>query len=298
MEDSISREVRVISDSDIKNITVPFSTNHPSRQMSNIEYDWIPLTFLNLVVQSGFIPKSKPLSTLLVAHAGLGKTIKLETLRQFDFVKYTLDITPKIIAEFLNDVQDGKKMFLVIPDYIATLSHSKRTVELARSIFRAMMEEGVTDVDIFGMVCHFKTKIRAGLISGITPEYYNENTRVWKSDGFLQRFIPFSYSHKPSTTNSVLDNIKNNIDTVSTFDMKIRTKDVYTPVRKEEIDDKIRLIMYSILEPKEPPYRLYLQLISLCNASAILRDSKEVTTIDTDLVKLFANYINRGQTPI
>lgn len=292
MEDSKIRGVQPISDTDINNIRLPYTPNHPSN------YDWLPLTFMNLIAQSAFIPNTKILSSLLIAHAGLGKTIKLELLRKFDFVKYTLDITPKQLMEFLNDVESGKKKFLVIPDYIATLGHSKRTMELARSIFRGMMEEGITDVDIFGMICHFKTKVKAGLISGITPEYFNENTRAWKSDGFLQRFLPFSYSHKPTTTLTVLDNIRDNIDTVSTFDMKIKTKDVIEPLRTKEMDNELRLIMYSILEPKEPPYRLYQQLIGLANASAVLRDSKEVTIIDIDLVKTVANFINRGQTPI
>ena len=293
MEDSKNRGVGSETDTDIQKICrLPLGLNHPTN------YDWLPLTFLNLVVQSAFIPRNKILSSLLIAHAGLGKTIKLELLRKFDFVKYTLDITPKIIGEFLIEVELGKKRFLVIPDYIATLGHSKRTIELARSIFRGMMEEGITDVDIFGMQCHYHSKVRAGLISGITPEYFNENTRVWKSDGFLQRFLPFSYAHKTTTTLAVLDNIRDNIDTVSTFDMKIKTKDVIEPVRTQEIDDKIRLIMYAILEPKEPPYRLYQQLISLCNSSAVLRDSKEVTNIDIELIKTVSSFINRGQTQI
>src|SRR5690349_15969591 len=106
MEDN-TRGVQLNKDTDI--ISSHIGSNHPSN------YDWIPLTFLNLVVQSAYIPNTKVLSTLFIANAGLGKTSKLEPLRQFDFVKYTLDITPKNLAEFLDDVEDGKVKFLVIP---------------------------------------------------------------------------------------------------------------------------------------------------------------------------------------
>lgn len=266
--------------------------NHPTK------YDWIPLTFLNLVVQTAFIPNTRILSTLLISNAGLGKTTKLEILRQFDFVKYTLDITPKNIKEFLDDCYKGRSKFLVIPDYIATLGHAKKTVELARSIFRGMIEEGITEIDIFGMEVEYETKVKAGLISGITPEYFNENTRVWKSDGFLQRFLPFSYSHSNETRMKVLDNIRDKIDTISSFDMRIKRKDIEEPIRTKDIDNQIRLVSFGLIDPKEPPYRMYQQIIALCNASAVLRDSREVQQIDIDLVTTLSNYINRGQAQL
>lgn len=291
MENQNTRGVRADMDT-VKNKSIHLGPNHPSN------YDWLPLTFLNLVVQSAFVPNTKILSTLIIAQAGLGKTIKLEVLRQFDFVNYTLDITPKLIADFLDTVEEGKKKFLVIPDYIATLGHAKKTTDLARAIFRGMIEEGITNVDIFGMTRHYKTKIKAGLISGITPEYFNENTRVWKSDGFLQRFLPFSYSHTHSTRLRVLDNIRDKVDTINSFEMKIKTKDVVEPVRTHDVDNQIRIIMYNILDQREPPYRLYQQLVSLCNSSAVLRDSQEVEQVDVDLVKLLSSFINRGQTAI
>lgn len=289
MENS-SREVRL--NNDIHNIGIRIEPNHPTN------YDWIPLTFLNLVIQSAFIPNTKQLSTLLIANAGLGKTSKLDPLRQLPFVKWTLDITPKHLMDFLRSVERGDKKFLVIPDYISTLGHAKKTVELARSIFRSMMEEGITEVDIFGMELQFKDKVKAGLISGITPEFFNENTRVWKSDGFLQRFLPFSYSHSPKSKQKVLDNIRDKIDSIGAYNFKIITDNVNEPTRTIDIDNRIRLLAYQVLDKNEPPYRMYLQLIALCNASAVLRNSLTVEEIDIELVTVLSNYINRGQNPL
>lgn len=261
-------------------------------------HDWIPLTFLNLVLQTGFIPNTKMLSCLLIAPAGGGKTIKLELLSQFDFVKYTHDITPKPLMQFLDQVERGELKYLVIPDYISTLGHSKRTVELARGIFRSMVEEGIKDVDVFGMDRHFNRKLKAGLVSGITPEYFNANSRVWKNDGFLSRFLPFSYSHSPKTVEKVLTNIRDKKDTINSFKIMIKKK-AKEPSRNEEIDTKIKLISYELLESKgDLPYRRYIQLVALCNASAVLRGSSTVENRDVELVRALAGYINRALIPI
>lgn len=276
------------------NIEYPNEPNPPSLP----NYDWIPMTFLNLVIQSSFIPNTRILSTLLVTQAGLGKTIKLEYLRKYDFVEYVLDITPKHIADFLDDVNDNKKRFIVIPDYIATLSHSKRTSELARSIFRAMIDEGVIKVSIFGMERDYKRKIKAGLISGITTDYMNMNSRQWKNDGFYSRFLPFSYSHSALTTETVLNNKRDNIDTVGLFDMKIKKNVSECPVRTIDIDNRIKLITYHLIDSTDAPYRMYDQVVSLCNSCAVLRDSKTVESQDVDLVLRLSNFINRKYNTI
>jgi hypothetical protein len=285
---------------DIKS-SIPFGGNSPPSISYNGDmknYDWIPLTFLNLVLQSAFIPNTRVLSTLLVSQAGLGKTTKLAYLRQFDFVEYSLDVTPKLLMSFLDAVNDNKKKFLVIPDYIATLGHNKKTVELARSIFRAMIDEGVIKVSVFGMERDYKHTVKAGLVSGITSDFMNMNSRMWKSDGFLSRFLPFSYSHTNETKVDVIDNKLINRDTISEYSMAIKQKDVVEPTRTRAIDAEIRLIAYSLIEPKDAPYRAYDQVVALCNSSAVLRDSKAVELRDIDLVRKLSNFMNRVQHPL
>jgi len=262
-------------------------------------HDIIPLTFLNLVLQSAFIADTKILSSLLIAKAGLGKTIKLEFLRKFKFVYYTVDMTPKHLIQFFEKLDKGEKKFLVIPDYITTLAHAQKTKDLFRGHLRAMMEEGVKDSDAYGTEYHFNKKLYGGLISGITPEYFNSNNAIWKRDGFLSRFLPFSYSHSAKSTEKILANIKDRVKNIDDFDMVVRIgKKIKYPECSDTIDKDRRLIMYSLLNPQEPPYRMYQQIIALCNASAIIRGSNSVTEKDIELVKTLAEFINRKQIPI
>lgn len=276
------------------------TTPNPHENCKQEEYI-LPLTFLRLIIQSIFIPPThKPLSALLIAKAGLGKTIKLERLRKFDFVYYTVDITPKKLLDFLDKVERGEKKFLVIPDYIATLGHSKKTVDLFRSLMRSVIEEGLTDIDAYGLERHYGKKVRCGLISGITPEYFNQNSRIWKSDGFLSRFLPFSYSHTPVTITKVLQNIRMNMGEPNKFEMKIKTKKLYEPEHDDAMDVRMQNIMYKcgLVAPKEAPYRAYIQIRALCQASAILRDSKKVELQDIELIELLSRFFNRNEAEI
>lgn len=261
------------------------------------KHDSIPLIFLKLVLQSAFIPNTKQLSTLIIAKAGLGKTIKLEQLRRNPYVYYTVDITPKHFIQFLAKVHDKKKKFLVIPDYITTMGHAKKTKDLLRGHLRAMMEEGCQDNDAYGIEYHFPYPIKGGLISAITPEYFNSSSKIWKSDGFLSRFLPFSYSHSPESTKQVLDNIKNKNNPITKFGLKVKTSGVKEPSRTDDIDNQIRLMAYEIAEG-DPPYRPYLQMIALCNSSAVFRESTKVEKEDIDLIRSLLVFINRKQNAI
>lgn len=271
---------------------LPLNLNHPTNK-----HDIVPLLFLNLVVQSAFIPETKTLSALFVARAGLGKTIKLEHLRKLKFVYYTVDITPKHLIQFFEKVNRGEKKFLVIPDYITTMGHAKKTKDLLRGHLRAMMEEGVKDSDAYGVEYHFDKILKAGIISAITPEYFEGSSRIWKADGFLSRLIPFSYSHSPETQEIVLTNIRDKINTIKDFEFEIKRKVHQPPTRNREIDLEIKNMALEMAEGN-PPYRPYQQILALCNSSAVLRDSKTVEQNDIKLIRSMLTFVNRKQNPL
>lgn len=264
----------------------------------SLDYEVIPSRFLNLILQSAFIPNTQILSTLLIARAGLGKTSILQKIKKLDFVEYTVDMTPKGIVEFLKDVDGKGKKFLVLPDYIATLGHSKKTKDLSRTFFRAMMEEGIKDNSAFGMELHLRKEVHAGLISSITPEFYESNMHVWRVDGFLSRFLPFSFSHSPTTERLIIEDILNKTNHKIDYDFKIRTDNVTEPKKTEAISTKIELLSFRIKDRNATPYRPLRQMISLCNANAVLRDSDYVEDIDINEVTEICKFINKEQNPL
>jgi hypothetical protein len=274
-------------------------SNHPSEMGElYLDYNWIPLAYMNLILQSAFIPNTKILSTFFISNAGLGKTTYLEFLKRFDFISYVLDITPTYIVEFLREVEHGRKKFLVTPDYITFLGHNKKTIDLAQSYFRAMIEEGASNIKTYNVNIDFDIPVKAGIISGITVDKANENTGRWKADGFYSRLLPFSYSHSIQTQNSILRNIFLHKEIIDKVNMKI-VKDPQEPAWTEQIDSEIKIVAFSLADSYTGAvYRKYKQILALCKSSAILRGSTTIERKDILLVQKMANYINRKQNPI
>lgn len=262
-------------------------------------FDKPTVEFLNLVLESAFIPNAKILSTLLITLPSLGKTTYLQLTENLDFVKYTNDISPKPLMEFLDDVEKGRKKFLVIPDYINTLAHGKNTVENTRSILRSMIEEGYTSSDYYGMQREYDHPVKAGLISGITVEKVNENTGRWRADGFYSRLLPWSYSHSLPTSESIVKDKLDGAKPIRDIRFKIN-KNPTEPTLDELMKEKVKNLSLQLIQDKYVGaiYRPLEQVLSLVKGSAVLRDSKKVEQEDISHVMGLSVYINRHQNPI
>lgn len=231
---------------------------------------------------------------MLIAKPSLGKTTYLELLKKFDFIEYTIDITPKRIADFLDEVDNGKKKFLVIPDFISHTAHSKRTAELSRSIYREMMQSGVNKISIYGMERTYRNNPKAGLLTAITSDKANANTGFWRSDGFYSRLLPFSYNHSKTTETRILQDKYANKNPFRDFNLDVNPN--AEDVELTEMSDKdIQLMARDIVEPTDAPYRSYDLIKALCKSNAVLRQSNVVEEIDTNTVRQLVDYMNRKQ---
>jgi len=259
-------------------------------------YNSIPLTVIQLVLQSVFNPPNfKPLSLLLISQAGLGKTSYLSKLQQFDFVEYVNDITPKFAVEFLKKVESGKKNFLVLPDLIPTTSHAKNTKETLFSVFRSMTEEGVNDLSDYGMEFHSRNgkPVRAGLITGITSDKYNENKHAWRKDGFLSRLLPFSYSHSGTTESAILLEKRKHTTSLDLAKLLVNEKPKEVIVSDSDylfIETLARALSNEI---QGTPYRPFDLVKHLLVSSASLRNSDRIEEQDIKLVNQLSQYLNR-----
>lgn len=262
-------------------------------------YDKPTIDFLNLCLQSAFIPNTKILSGLLITLPSLGKTTYLELTQFLDFVHYTNDVSPKPLFEFLDEVDKGRKKFLVIPDFINTLSHSKNTVDNTRSIMRSMIEEGFTSSDFYGMQREYDKPVKAGMLSGITVDKANENTGKWKADGFYSRLLPWSYSHSQMTSQQIIDDKLNGERPIKKVKFVIN-RSPQEPTIDELMREKIKNLAFQITQDKYvgAVYRPLEQILALCKSSSIIRDSRKIEQIDIDNVLNLSNWINRKQNPL
>lgn len=262
-------------------------------------YDKPTIDFMNLVLQSAFIPNTKILSGLLITMPSLGKTTYLELTQTLDFVDYTNDISPKPLFDFLDEVERGRKKFLVIPDFINTLTHNKNTVDNTRSILRSMIEEGFKKSDFFGMQREYSYPVKAGLLSGITVDKVNENTGRWKADGFYSRLLPWSYSHSLETSEQIVRDKLNGEKPIRKVTFIIN-KTPIEPELDELNKERVKNLALIITQDKYlgAIYRPLEQILALCKSSAVIRGSKKIEQTDIDKVMKLAQWINRKQNPL
>lgn len=277
----------------IVNIGMEVAGNYPRL------FDRPTIEFLNLVLESAFVPNVKILSTFLITMPSLGKTTYLELTEPLDFVHYTNDISPKPLFEFLDEVEKGRKKFLVVPDFINTLTHSKNTVDATRSIIRSFTEEGFKQNDYYGMQREYDFPVKAGLISGITVDKIMENTGRWKADGFYSRLLPWSYSHSIQTSESIIQDKLDGARPIKKVKFNI-IKNTTEPKMDDLIKEKVKNIAIRITQDKYvgAVYRPLEQVLSLVKSNAVLRGSDKVEQVDIDKILSLVVWINRQQNPI
>lgn len=246
------------------------------------------MKLLALVLQTGFLKEETvPLSLLMMAKAGIGKSRLLKILKDRTYRNYVYsvtDITPKfLVNDFLEKCKKGKYRFICIGDFTnITDSHSVRTGSTIVSILRNITEEGSSDIKDFGMEFSSEGRdVKAGLITSTTKSSLSDFRRSWKSSGFLSRPLPFSFEHSPQTQRTILDEINNDS---RNSDQKLPYKINKHPPKVEIDSDLMKQFEpYSLMLAKETgsaPYRAQLQFRKLIKSNCVLNGRNRIEKQD------------------
>jgi hypothetical protein len=159
---------------------------------------------------------------------------------------------------------------------------------------RNITEEGAGKIKDFGMDFEPKKDIHAGLITSTTISSYSQFASSWKKTGFLSRVLPFSFTHSPITSNSILDDIDNNANIeLDRLPYKIKTKRVPFIEPNPELSKQFRYISDALGKATNSmPYRAQIQLNKLAKANVILRGDDKLTQQDINEVLELATYLN------
>lgn len=257
-------------------------------------FDVIPLLVENLILQTAYLKSyKKPISLLFLGKAGLGKSRLFIPLMKLDNVSYVNDITPKYLVEFLEKVKRGEKNCLAIPDFIHCTSHAIATRTVLTSILRSMTEEGVKDLSDYHLEFKSDKPVKATLITAITRASYGEFAKEWKKVGFLSRLLPFSYNHSPFTQNVIREFLEQRKpDPIYKVKLKIKKNPPKIEIPYHLLN---QLRVYEELLGKSTsstPYRAVIQLVSLTEALAVLRDETVATQEDVDIISFLCHWIN------
>jgi hypothetical protein len=248
-----------------------------------------PITeILKRIIASGFIKNARPLSCLLIAPVGAGKTTTLLKFSTNKNIMALSDVTPYGLTKLLSEIKMKGIKHLIIYDLVEPMSRGRASVNNLIGFFNSLIEEGIFKIST--AFIEVKEPINLGLITCTTEKEMKDKRRGWLGIGFISRLIPISFDYTSTDIIQILEDLaKQKIRDISFEELKIKEKDI-----KENETIFNQLIPYAqdmILEG-ELPFRKLEQLKILLMSNALLRNDDKVIQEDFDWFKSIVTYLN------
>lgn len=246
------------------------------------------IEILKRVVASGYIKNAEPLSCIIVAPIGAGKTTALRKMSINKNILALSDVTPYGFAKLLSEIRGKGITHIVIYDLVEPMSRSSSVVNSLIGFLNSLVEEGIFRIST-GFI-DIRERIKLGLITCTTENELKDKRRGWHGAGFISRLIPISFNYTNVDVIQILEDLANQkIKGILHEDLNLKSKSI-----KENPEIFRLLIPYAqgmaIEEAK--PFRNLKQLQVLLMANALLRNSDKVTQEDFNWFKSVANYLN------
>lgn len=159
---------------------------------------------VELSLLSGYIKDgTAPLSLILISQPEAGKTIMLS---KFDcpHTIETNDLSAKPISDVvIPKLEKNELHHIIVPDMVKVLAHRNSTVDATMTFLNGLMEEGIKQNLFMGQLFSFKSRLKCGLITAITIDYFYKIFKRWKDIGFTTRFLPVSFNYSQTTINNI-----------------------------------------------------------------------------------------------
>jgi hypothetical protein len=258
------------------------------------------LEILKRVVASGFVKNAFPLSAIIVAPVGSGKTTALKKIAFNDNILALSDVTPYGLAKLLPEIKAKNVKHIIIFDLVEPMSRNRQIVNSLIGFLNSLIEEGIFRIST-GFI-EIKEPIKLGLITATTKKELFDKRRGWLGIGFISRMLPISYSFTEVDVIQILEDLANqNIKDISYESLKLKEKNI-----KENPEINKLLIPYAQTidstiakgDEKPMPFRRLNQLKVLLMANALLNNRTEVTNDDFEWFKSVAKWINFEFNPV
>lgn len=238
-----------------------------------------------LVFESGRIKNARPLSLMLVAGAGSGKTEIITSFKGKNIVTAT-DLSYMGLIKIM---EENKKIkHIIVPDFIKLTSKKGSTSANLISFLNNFLEDGVNQIKLYNVDKDFNGK-RGGLVTATTKASLSQNKFAWTTNGFLSRLILVSYEYSEKTMEEIQRFVANN------GELK---KDIKTVKTSEvEIKDNCK-INEKLIKFCKGNIRRQKQLQTLCKSNALLNGRTQVTDEDYKEISRLNKFINDKFTKI
>ncbi len=243
------------------------------------------IKLVTTVLWSGQLEGERPLSMILVAPAGAGKTSILEHV-ECVCAKFFSDFTSREILAAVNGNQT--LTHLMLGDFLSLFGHAKGTVKLSINLLARLTGDTMRQKPWSGEEIQAR---RMGFISAIPPDDLNkrEVRSHVRSGGFASRFIIAKYNYNQSTIEKIHKFIREgkyrNQKTI-TVEMKPGNLLIQVPLPiAKEIDALARRIKHD-----EIGFRAHHHLRTLACSVARMQARNVVTEADYQQVLSYCDF--------
>jgi len=240
---------------------------------------------LKIVFASGNID-DKPLSIMLIAPVGSGKTTAIKQFKNNKNILITTDSTAwGILKKYKKELKNGEIRHIIIPDLHTSLARRKTTADQLILFINNSSEDGLFPSKTYGIeIENFIEPF--GWVLCLTTDGFKRKYKFFKEIGFINRFLIVEYEYSLNEINSILNEIIEET-TLKIPEIKIRTKKRKIKIEGDKEIFK-ELIPYSKLLSRgndSEILRTQRKLQIFLKANAYLNNRKKVTKEDLEKLK-------------
>lgn len=153
---------------------------------------------IETVLWTGFMAGERPVSMILIAPPGAGKSSMLESFDS-DYSPFTSDATAREVSKILREKKNATH--LIIGDLMSVMRHKKGTTDLTINLLSQLSGDTLS-VDSF---TGDKAGKRMGIITAIPPEDLKgvKIRKALEAGGFMSRFLIANYAYTNDTVGQI-----------------------------------------------------------------------------------------------
>jgi hypothetical protein len=247
----------------------------------------LPIAYtVELALYSAYVEPYDPLSLLIIAPVGSGKT---ELLKAYSVNKGTVlynDFTAFGLTTLLGQIQAGIVKHVMIADLVRLTARGNPVWHQILLSLNALIEEGITRIDTFHIHFQSPTPIKAGVIAAFTTDEWKVRRKQWIRLGFLSRAVPVSYHLAPEDIQRGEEAIYKAEQAFKPIPLKLPEKPlpIHVPEKLKEALMKLGRIIAAVNQD-ETRFRSHRHVLAMAKASALREGRTEVSEGDINLLK-------------
>lgn len=247
----------------------------------------LPIAYsVELALYSSYVKPYDPLSLLIIAPIGSGKTELLKAYSANRGVALFNDFTAYGLYALLSQVQAGLVKHVLVADLIRLTMRSPAVWHQILLTLNALIEEGVQRVETFHVRFQSPQPVKAGVIAALTTDEWKARRKQWIQYGFLSRAVPVSYHLAPEDLLRGEEAVYKAGRAFEPIRLDLPDKPVNVVVpekRKDELKRLGRII--AAVNRDETRFRSHRHVLAMAKASALHEGRSEVSSEDIKLLK-------------